>query len=784
MFPIHLKLRSQILLALLLFALLPIVVTVATNLPPVLSLLGSFHQKVYLQEFRSDFRDLDQHLASRQEMLKLIAKLSEPGLMLGPSVEENLATIDAARASYTEWVNRILSDQLDVIEIQFFDSSGKVRFWLERDITSREWATTLKKPTPLSKNLLEQTLLATRTSVQVSRVQIDPAAINQDPRRIMNLHLMSPLKFKDDKGASGAVMMVVDIGGMAQRYAETFWVYDDGRYLEVSRQGASGLNAFDEFPGLSENFLEGKIFLWKGDDGRQVIWVPLIETESTGPLWVGRIVDTSSLVDFSSQLIIRVSGIVLVLMIIAWTAARWLASRAETIGHDVTDSLTRLLEDDETVNFNWSWTDELQLLGEKLSHLSSQHVKNNKRLLNHTRELEESNRYKSEFLTNVSHELRTPLNSILLLSKMLADKESNLDDAHVKQAQVIHQAGKDLQALIENILDLSKIEARSTSLNLENIYLPDLLNEVHQLMEPQFTQKNLFLKINIEDDAPISINTDADKLKQILKNFLSNAIKFTEVGGVTISLSHRIGAENADAFPICISIKDTGIGIPNDKQELIFQAFKQVDGSTSRRFGGTGLGLSISRELAHLLGGEIELKSVENEGSDFRLRLPLAFDRETIKNEQIGIDEPLNVSGFDLQENVDEDIDFTGRQALIVDADIRDLLSLTTMLESCGFQVMGADDQEETLEAVTEENFAVVLMDTMMPGLNGYDTMKKIHQQPDCSELPIVAFTSGLDEAEYDACISSGASDCLVKPVNEKELKKVLMKLLIKESSV
>ncbi len=470
------KLRTQILLVLLLFALLPILVTVITNLPRVLDMLGSFHRQVYLQDLRSDFRDIDEHLVSRQEMLKLLAKLPEPGVMLGQAEQvKDETSIDVARALYTEWINRILPDQLDIIEILFLDQQGQLRFWLERDAESHEWQPTLTPPVLPREALIKETLSATRPGVFISRVQIRPDAKENDPRRFMNLHLASPLGFVPEIGPTGAVLMAVDIGGMARRFSDTFWAYDDGRYLEVSMQAETGRTAFDDFPGIAEQFATGKVFLWTGGDGHQVLWVPLIQTAASGPLWVGRAVDSSPLVDFRSQLIIRIAGIGLVLMIIAWIVARWFALRADQIGYELTDGISRLLEDDEKVVFTWKWTDELTLLGEKLTRLAKKHISNNQRLLSHTRELEESNRYKSEFLANVSHELRTPLNSIVLLSKMLADKKSNLPEDKAKQAQVIHQAGRDLQSLIDDILDLSKIEARSASLNLENIDLPRLL---------------------------------------------------------------------------------------------------------------------------------------------------------------------------------------------------------------------------------------------------------------------------------------------------------------------
>ncbi|MGD2118466.1 MAG: ATP-binding protein [Chromatiales bacterium] len=771
------KLRTQILIVLLLFALFPIFVTVFSNLPRVLELLESYHRQLYLQGLRSDFRDLDQHLTSRQEMVKLLAKLPEPGIMLGQIEADKETSIDVARAHYTEWINRILPDQLDVIEILFLDLQGKVRFWLERDQQTHEWQPTLRTPVLPPQDLIAETLQLKRPDVFVSKVKINVSAQETDPRRIMNLRLLSPLGFLPGVGPSGVVVMSVDIGGMAQRYNDTYWAYDDGRYLEVSQQAESGATAFEDFAGLREKFATGKLTLWEGRDGRQVIWVPLMQTEASGPLWVGRTVDSTPLTDFRSQLILRVSGIVLALMLLAWLAARWFAMRADRLGRELTDGISRLLEEDEQVRFQWSWSEELRQLGDKLTRLAKKHVYNNKRLLAHTQELEASNRYKSEFLANVSHELRTPLNSILLLSKMLSDADSGLPPDSAKQASVIYHAGKDLQQLIDNILDLSRIEARSTSLNLENIQLEHLLNDLIDLMRPQFEQKGLYLKLDIDPEAPLVINSDPDKLRQILKNFLSNAVKFTDQGGVTIRLFHQTAPSNGGSLPVCISIRDTGIGIPADKQDVIFQAFKQADGSTSRRYGGTGLGLTISRQLAHLLGGDIELSSHAGGGADFRLRLPLVFDRETIVEEQLGVDEAAPQEMTEGSEAL-EAMDFSGLRVLLVDDDVRNLLALTPLLEKWGFEVTGAGDGHEALEALDEEPIDIVLLDIMMPEMDGYDTMSRIRQQYDCDQLPVVALTAKASEGEEQTCLESGANEYLAKPIEVNDLKRAMIRLL------
>jgi signal transduction histidine kinase/CheY-like chemotaxis protein len=491
-------------------------------------------------------------------------------------------------------------------------------------------------------------------------------------------------------------------------------------------------------------------------------------------------VGESPLVDFTSQLIIQVGSIVLVLMVIAWIVARWLAMQADKVGYELTDGITRLLQDDEKVVFTWRWTEELKSLSEKLTRLANKHAANNRRLLNHTRELEESNRYKSEFLANVSHELRTPLNSILLLSKILADKEGGLSEENMKQAEVIHKAGRDLQQLIENILDLSKIESGRSALNLENVVLAELVDEVVQLLKPQFDEKGLYLKTDNQSGSAIILNTDPDKIKQILKNFLSNAVKFTETGGVEIIINLKEAiAENE--LPVCISVKDTGIGIPENKQKLVFQAFKQVDGSTSRRYGGTGLGLSISRELAQLLGGDIRLKSDEGNGAQFMLRLPMVFDRSKITEEQIGVDEPavepVSVAKPDIEKA------FENCDVLVLEKDVHNLLVLTTLLEKWNISVTGAGDVEEAMEVLAEESFSLVLMDAMISTSDENAAIRQIRDSYGCEDLPMVVLASRHDEKEKQACIDGGASDYLEKPVEPAELNIILQKYLTVKAS-
>jgi signal transduction histidine kinase len=233
------------------------------------------------------------------------------------------------------------------------------------------------------------------------------------------------------------------------------------------------------------------------------------------------------------------------------------------------------------------------------------------------RELAQASRYKSDFLANMSHELRTPLNSSLILAKLLADNpQGNLTEEQVKFAETIRSAGNDLLALINDVLDLSKIEAGRMEVRPEQVRVAEMLEDLGRAFEPLATQKGLVFRSRILPGCPELIETDRQRLEQVLKNLLSNAIKFTEAGSVDLEVGRGSGGR------IAFAVADTGIGIGEDQREVVFEAFRQADGTTNRKYGGTGLGLSISRELTRRLGGEIRLESEPGRGSTFTVAIP------------------------------------------------------------------------------------------------------------------------------------------------------------------
>src|SRR4029453_2056756 len=238
-----------------------------------------------------------------------------------------------------------------------------------------------------------------------------------------------------------------------------------------------------------------------------------------------------------------------------------------------------------------------------------------------------TSRYKSQFLANMSHELRTPLNSLLILSKLLTENpERNPSNKQKEFAKTIHAAGSDLLALINDILDLSKIESGTVSLEVSSIGFKDLVAHMDRTFRQVAEERQLDFHVDLDKNLPPGMRTDSKRLQQVLRNLLSNAFKFTERGGVTLTIGSAEGSPlRAGSDWVAFSVTDTGIGIAQDKQRIIFEAFQQADGTTSRKYGGTGLGLSISREIARLLGGEIRVASAPGKGSTFTLYLPRVY---------------------------------------------------------------------------------------------------------------------------------------------------------------
>jgi signal transduction histidine kinase/CheY-like chemotaxis protein len=771
------KLRTQISLFLFLFGLLPLFAALIINIPLIFDRIESLYHKAHLQNLRAGFSDLDQHIARRQEMARLLAKFPEPGMLVDSSDPQTAKGLSDARSAYIAWINQVLVDQLDVVRILFLDEAGKVRFWLDRNNNSRLLELGKGPVGQIDRAFIQAGMKLQPGTVLTGPIVFDRETVDVEPNKFMQLGLISPfvpqLPGGSDKtnGQAGAVVVYMDVGGLAGAYRGVYWAHSDGRYLGRENNEPAGATAFEDFPGLEELFRRGELDLWEYQ-GQQVLWVPLFATELSGPLWAGRSVDASPIAKLRRVIEIRVATIVVGLLLVVFVVARFIALRTEGLGHELTDGISRVIEHDEAVKFSWRRPEELRAIGNNLTRLAETHKEHSRALREYASELEESNRFKSEFLANVSHELRTPLNSILLLSKLLTDCSTQEPGEREKQAQVIHAAGSDLKALIDNILDLSRIEARQMSLVAEQVNLHELLDSIIELLRPQYDDKGLSLELVVDPVLPESVVSDSDKLRQILVNFLSNAVKFTRQGGVTVRLQ-ACPQDAATDCAVCISVADTGIGIPPGKQEVIFEAFKQADGSTSRHFGGTGLGLTISRELAHLVGGEIRIESEPGKGSVFSLLLPETMPQHRTDE---GDDKPtIRAAREDVQETPIPEADYAGRRILLVDDDMRNLLALTPLLERWNLSVMAAGDGHEALETLRSDgDFDLILMDIMMPEQDGYEVTRQIRSTPAFAHLPVIALTARAGYEDRRTSLEAGANECLVKPVDPVELKAML----------
>ncbi len=392
------------------------------------------------------------------------------------------------------------------------------------------------------------------------------------------------------------------------------------------------------------------------------------------------------------------------------------------------------------------------------------------------KELARSSKYKSEFLANMSHELRTPLNSIILLSKLMAqNKNSTMNEEERKKAEVIHKAGVDLLNLINDILDLSKIESGKMELYYETFSSDEIVQELEGLFGEVAKQKNL--SFEIEDRCQSVCTFDKTKLMQILKNLLSNAFKFTKQGGVKVVMTKETDRS-------VFEVQDSGIGIPKEKLETIFEAFRQVDGSISREFGGTGLGLSITKRFVELMHGEIEVESTEGEGTLFRIILPVqnvenasASLPDTTKREipkvkkerfKKSVDLVLD-SGEDLQKDILE-----GKNILIVDDDSKNIFILEGFLQDFQAETFSALNGQEAIEILQEEKIDAVLVDLLMPVMDGIDFIKRMKEDKRFEKIPVIVITVVDDEKTRQELQDLGVTSYFVKPIESAELIKAL----------
>lgn len=409
-------------------------------------------------------------------------------------------------------------------------------------------------------------------------------------------------------------------------------------------------------------------------------------------------------------------------------------------------------------------------------------------------ELQASSQYKSEFLANMSHELRTPLNSALILSKLLADNaHGNLSEEQVSFAETIYASGNDLLNLINDILDISKVEAGKLELDLQPVSVHSIIDSLKGSFEAVAAEKNLAFQVTAGNDAPATITTDKFRLEQVLKNLLSNAIKFTEAGEVSLAIT----ASGKDQ--IAFTVKDTGIGIAKDQQEHIFEAFHQADGSISRKYGGTGLGLSISRDLARLLGGELTLESTPGRGSAFTLTCPVVVtapvgNQPVTDNKSAAApvaakpaaskaaesrsqesytqeSQPLALPAFpDDRDNIQH----ANRLALVIEDDVGFARILYDIAHEMHYSCLVAHSATQGLQLANTYKPQAILLDIRLPDASGLTVLQRLKEDPETRHIPVHALSAA---EQQDAALQLGAIGYALKPKTREELKEVFLKL-------
>ncbi|MBS1815068.1 MAG: HAMP domain-containing protein [Acidobacteria bacterium] len=444
---------------------------------------------------------------------------------------------------------------------------------------------------------------------------------------------------------------------------------------------------------------------------------------------------------------------------------------------------------------------ELQTTNEQLAQKAQQLAEQNAEVERKNQEIEQARRaledkakelaltskYKSEFLANMSHELRTPLNSILVLGQQLTDNpEGNLTPKQVEFARTIHGAGTDLLNLISDILDLSKIESGTVSVEAEEVFFASLLDALGRPFRHEAENRRVNFEINASPNLPRSLVTDQKRVQQVLKNLLSNAFKFTEKGMVQLSVAPVTSGWSEDhpvlngaGSVIAFQVKDTGIGIPQEKQRIIFEAFQQADAGTSRKYGGTGLGLAISRELAGLLGGEIQLRSTPGEGSTFTLFIPQTYVGATAavmalpEKASSGRAYPglqLSVVTEQIADRVDDDRDDIApddNTLLIVEDDPHYARVLKDMARDKGFKVLVAMRGQEALTLAREFQPKAVSLDVFLPDMLGWAVLNHLKQDPHTRHIPVQMLT--MDEDRHHG-LSRGAFAYVQKPTTPEDL--------------
>lgn len=398
--------------------------------------------------------------------------------------------------------------------------------------------------------------------------------------------------------------------------------------------------------------------------------------------------------------------------------------------------------------------EEMQKQNEQIKNQNETLLKLSEQLKEKARELaiqkekaEESTKLKSQFLASMSHELRTPMNSILGLTELILDK-AQLDDKNRERLEVVLKSGKRLMNLINDILDLSKIEAGKMEIREEEILLEELIEDVAATIQPLVNEKGLRFTINRKCDTRLIITTDKGRVSQVLINLLGNAVKFTDKGNIELSVA------STDDNYLVFSVSDTGIGIPEEAQKIIFEEFRQVDGSTARRYSGTGLGLAISKKIIDLLGGKIWVKSIVGKGSIFSFTIPINYRNESWKKEQ-----EIEQLGVIKQSN--------DKPILVIDDDADVRFTIGQYLTTRGYEVIFASNAETGIKLASEYKPFAITLDVMLPDKDGWSALKELKENPETKDIPVILVSFIGDK---NIGVGLGAFDYLIKPISSENL--------------
>ncbi len=395
-------------------------------------------------------------------------------------------------------------------------------------------------------------------------------------------------------------------------------------------------------------------------------------------------------------------------------------------------------------------------------------------------EAERANQLKSEFLANMSHELRTPLNSIIGFCQIFRKYEFSKEDM-LKYIDLIHGSGSHLLEIINDILDISKIESGKVSLDKEEIYLSEMLDEIHDETLPSLQNKDVFLDISIEDDVPAIIYTDYTKLKQILHNIVNNAIKFTPRGHIKINVKTPLISKqsNEPIEYLIFSVRDTGVGIPLEKQDVIFDSFVQADGSLTRRHGGTGLGLTICKNYVSVLGGKIWFESEPSKGTIFYFTIKIINNNDEIEE----IKHDTLKEEFTEKNITEKKTEYSDEQNILLIEDDENAANMVKIIiEKLGYKLRIATNGEEGINLIKERKPDLILMDIQLPMMDGVETTKIIRSIDKYKDIPIIAMTAFAMKGDKQKFLEAGCDDYISKPIDIVELENKLIRQLQPDS--